>query len=222
MKQTLLIFFLCSIFCYNLSAQSFSVSTPIANLQSSLQYELSPNISITNLTNKPITLQWEIDKQSLPAEWAAQICDKNCKTLDSKNNTFTLNAHETLHNFRALFTTNNYEGKGQLDVRVFEPTKRSASEKLLSFSVNAMAQNSNSLRVYPNPVVDDFMVQDDEALTKSIEIFNILGKKTSEFQVQSNHQSFNIGHLPRGIYMVRFIDNKGNILRTQRISKINP
>lgn len=226
MKQTLLIFLLYFSAYYTLCAQSFSVSTTMANVQSTLQQELSASISITNLTNKPITLQWEVDKQQLPQDWASQVCDKNCKTLDSKQHTFVLGANETISNFRALFLTNNQEGRGQIDLRIFEQNKRPSTEKILTFAANATNNSfyntQAAQRIYPTPAIDHIILQDDEGITKQIEIYNILGKRLEQYPVYGNQQDFNISHLQRGMYMVRMIDAKGNIIRTQRISKINP
>ena len=66
------------------------------------------------------------------------------------------------------------------------------------------------------------MVQDANNDVKFIEVYNVVGRKLSEFTVGNNSSKFDISDLQRGMYMVRMLDRNKNIIRTQRISKYNP
>jgi hypothetical protein len=226
MKQTLLISFLFILgsFCI---AQSFSVSSQSATIQGSVGQELSPSVVLRNLSNRPIELQWELDKQHLPSEWTVQVCDKNCRNLDSKHNSFVLAPYEIVSNFRVNFTNNGQEGAGYIDIRLFETQKRSATETMLSFfgaaqSSGAVTAKTANQRVFPNPATDYIMLQDDDNSVKIIEVYNVIGRKVLQYRVGTAAEKYDISELPLGMYMVRMLDGKGNIMRTQRISKYNP
>ena len=65
-------------------------------------------------------------------------------------------------------------------------------------------------------------IQDDYNRVKHLEIYNVVGRKLQSFSVNYSGQKYDVSRLPRGIYMVRMMDEQGTILRTQRISKYNP
>jgi hypothetical protein len=225
MKQTLL-FSILFMFGSWAVAQSFSVSSQSATMQGSIGQDLSPSVVLRNLTSRPIELQWELDKQNLPNDWTAQICEKNCRNIESKNHTFVLAPYEIVSNFRVNFATNGQEGAGYIDIRLFETQKRSASETMLSFfgaaqSSSAAAKPMNQ-RIFPNPATEYIMLQDEDNSVKIIEVYNVIGRKILQFRAGTAAEKYDISELPLGMYMVRMLDNKGNIIRTQRISKYNP
>ena len=76
--------------------------------------------------------------------------------------------------------------------------------------------------IYPNPVTEFMRIQDDYTRVKHLEIYNVVGRKLQSFSVNFSGQKYDVSRLPRGIYMVRMMDEQGTILRTQRISKYNP
>jgi hypothetical protein len=226
MKQTLLFTFLLTI-CQIAICQNFSVSSQVATQQGGLGQELSPSVVLRNLSNRPIELQWELDRHNLPQDWTAQVCEKTCRDISNKNNTFVLAPNEIVSNFRINFTPNASEGIAFADVRIFETQKRSSTELMISFSAAAQQNNSATTRpvaqrVFPNPATEFIMLQDDNNTVKHIEIYNIIGRKIGAHNVGSKDEKYDIANLPQGMYMVRMLDGKGNIVRTQRISKNNP
>ncbi|NJN78505.1 MAG: T9SS type A sorting domain-containing protein [Saprospiraceae bacterium] len=80
---------------------------------------------------------------------------------------------------------------------------------------------NDDIRVYPNPAIDYIMITDNEAVRK-VWIYNILGKRVKAYDVESQGMKFDIRDLPRGMYIVRLVDNNEELVMTRRINKINP
>ncbi|MFT5832438.1 MAG: hypothetical protein ACI97N_000049 [Cognaticolwellia sp.] len=80
---------------------------------------------------------------------------------------------------------------------------------------------NNDIRVYPNPAVDYIRITDNDNVSK-VWIYNILGKRVKAYDVEVSGMKFDIRDLPRGMYIVRLIDNNEELVMTRRINKINP
>ncbi len=78
--------------------------------------------------------------------------------------------------------------------------------------------NSEEINIYPNPATDYFMVKNEVAVNR-LQVFNVIGRQMKDFLVLNEQQQFNIGDLNSGLYLVRFLDEKGNIITTKRINK---
>ena len=74
------------------------------------------------------------------------------------------------------------------------------------------------LRVFPNPVGEYFILQDEAGTVEQIVVFNILGKTLKTFRAADGPR-FMVSDLPEGIYLVRFV-NANNVIKTVRISKM--
>lgn len=80
---------------------------------------------------------------------------------------------------------------------------------------------NDNIQVYPNPAIDYIMITDNENVSK-VWIYNVLGKRVKAYNVESSGMKFDIRDLPRGMYIVRLIDNNEELVMTRRINKINP
>lgn len=106
---------------------------------------------------------------------------------------------------------------------------------LVAVNITAMANNGgdddkvtvhhqtfdDDIRVYPNPAIDYIMITDNESITK-VWVYNILGKRVKAYDVESLGMKYDIRDLPRGMYIVRLINNRDELVLTRRINKINP
>lgn len=87
-----------------------------------------------------------------------------------------------------------------------------AFQELLSS--NDVKPERNLLTVYPNPFINEIKVETKEGV-KQIEIFNLIGQRI----VNSSNNSLIATHqLKSGVYLLKVIDNKGNVF-TQKIIK---
>lgn len=73
------------------------------------------------------------------------------------------------------------------------------------------------IQVFPNPVQTHFSINNNTQV-KDIIVFNLVGKKLKRFEYNDDERYF-LGDLPKGIYLVQFLDRSKNVLTTRRISK---
>lgn len=166
-------------------------------------------------------LRWERVKNNMPSGWDALICERNCYSALLESRTFTLAPGESIQDFRVTFRPNGQEGIANAEIKVYE-IKNPSNSVTVFFTASAVsgASNGNGPSVYPNPAVDYIQIQDGSDV-KFIEVHNALGRKILDFNAV-NTGRYDIGDLPKGMYMVRMLDRNRNIIRTQRISKYNP
>jgi hypothetical protein len=83
-----------------------------------------------------------------------------------------------------------------------------AKHTISSISLN---RSYNKIKIYPNPVIDDFTIDFSELQNKkfSVEIFNLFGKKVYNSTTTNKKVMFDSNQLKKGIYIIRvFGDNK--------------
>ena len=78
-----------------------------------------------------------------------------------------------------------------------------------------------AIRIFPNPPTEYFQLEDNDVVAR-IELFNIIGNRVAIYTVNAPGEKYPVADLPRGLYLVRMIDRNGQILFTQRFSKVNP
>lgn len=79
---------------------------------------------------------------------------------------------------------------------------------------------NNDIKVYPNPATEYIMVSENNQIDK-VMIYNVLGKLVKTFDAES-HKKYQIGDLPKGMYVVRLLDSENKLIKTRRITKRNP
>jgi hypothetical protein len=104
---------------------------------------------------------------------------------------------------------------------VFAVTISAAAHNGDDDKVTTQQTINNDIRVYPNPAVDYIRITDNDNVSK-VWIYNILGKRVKAYDVEVSGMKFDIRDLPRGMYIVRLIDNNEELVMTRRINKINP
>lgn len=72
--------------------------------------------------------------------------------------------------------------------------------------------------VFPNPATEYIAVQDNADAVGQIIVFNLLGKKVKVFEA-SKGESFYVGDLSKGVYLVQLIGRNNQIIKTQKVEK---
>jgi hypothetical protein len=87
---------------------------------------------------------------------------------------------------------------------------RCVADPAYSASVNEKTANG-TLRIFPNPVVDEQFSVTSNVKMKSLEVFNIIGKEIyrETLTVPAKETKVTIGQRDRGVYLVKvvFVDN---------------
>ncbi|MCL2434813.1 MAG: S8 family peptidase [Lentimicrobiaceae bacterium] len=70
----------------------------------------------------------------------------------------------------------------------------------------------SSVSVYPNPTMGELRIRNEELGIKSIEIFDVLGRKRSSNHliISSSHHLINISHLNSGIYFFKITSDRSS------------
>ena len=71
--------------------------------------------------------------------------------------------------------------------------------------------NTDSIKIYPNPVKDEWRVEKGELKINQMEILDVTGKKLSTLNFQLS--TFNVSALPAGIYFVKIETEKGIVMK---------
>ena len=72
-------------------------------------------------------------------------------------------------------------------------------------------------RISPNPFTNQVTIESVN-LIKSVEVFNMAGLKVNSQDVNLKKTNLNLGHLNTGVYLIRILDEKGNV-ETQKLIK---
>jgi hypothetical protein len=71
--------------------------------------------------------------------------------------------------------------------------------------------NTLGVAVYPNPATDWLYLKYDNTSKISLEIFNLSGQRVLQHQHMAPKEGIEISHLPSGLYLLRFVDEFGNM-----------
>lgn len=100
------------------------------------------------------------------------------------------------------------------------PYKSEIVYKLIS-TCNNLATNDQvkltKTRVSPNPFTNQVTIESAN-LIKSVEVFNMAGLKVNSQDVNLKKTNLNLGHLTKGVYLIRILDENGNV-ETQKLIK---
>ncbi len=72
--------------------------------------------------------------------------------------------------------------------------------------------------IFPNPAIDFIELADAKGDVNVIHIYNLLGREVLRFKVAEGVK-YNIAKLPAGIYLVQMLDERGEVIATQRMHK---
>lgn len=224
MKHTLLLLF--SFLTLTLSAQ---ISAPESvNLHLDLNSDdEETTIAVSNGMNGDMSLLWEIELAAdFPEEWSTWFCDINlCYSpavrscpVDSPNKI------EAGQSQRWIFhaTSDGFTGTGTAFVNIIdEATGAVVSTTTVNITAGSVGVNDianlDAVQVYPNPTVDYFKIAEDSEVSK-IGVFSLIGKSI----LLADHtpgNSYNVSDFRNGIYLVRLMDEDGEVIKVVRLSK---
>ncbi len=79
--------------------------------------------------------------------------------------------------------------------------------------LNNIAENTTSVKIYPNPAENKVFVKMTNLNAGSIELVNMLGQKVINKNVQSSIETLNVQNLKPGVYFVRIITSDENYVK---------
>ena len=93
---------------------------------------------------------------------------------------------------------------------------------IIKLGVNALAQNTASINLYPNPTKNiayvDYNLSGYNTDGSKIEIRNMLGSVVKEVSIESNQgtQAINVNDIPNGVYLCSVVCN-GKVCQTKKM-----
>ena len=190
------------------------------------------NIYITNQGSEEVNLYWEFEPaEDFPLDWKFQIGDLNLhynwgvtqsgtstfliNRLDSgETGMFTLKVQSNQFND---YNTYNITGSSYGTLKLYDNPDFIDPVAETSCVVSNNNIEVEDLVIYPNPTTDIFQLNNDAAIS-SIRIYDIIGRQVSTL----NHKGgevHNISMLSEGMYLVRLIDQDGEVVKTVRLNK---
>ncbi|MCL2436394.1 MAG: T9SS type A sorting domain-containing protein, partial [Lentimicrobiaceae bacterium] len=72
-----------------------------------------------------------------------------------------------------------------------------------------------NITIYPNPTTGELEIRNYESEIKSIEVFDVYGRKVSSHHLipSSSNHLINISHLTSGIYFVKVTTEQGEVVK---------
>ncbi len=85
-------------------------------------------------------------------------------------------------------------------------------------SINVLAATFGSITIYPNPSNGVFTINIKNVVGTTIDIYNMLGEKIYQSELNANTTQINLGNQTSGIYLCRILKQDGNVVGIGKIS----
>lgn len=218
MKRNLLLILVFSLIAQFSFAQLMFSETEF-NETLPLDTEVELIFNVTNSSTEAMTIKWERTENFPNDDWYSFMCDKQqCFIPSVSDNQFNVDPNEVLE-FKVTISASTNE-LGSVSFSIYDVNDPSNSGNVV-FNVNDTSNNDyinvENVKVYPNPASDYIKLSNADGIA-TMEVFNIIGKKVKNFTDVQTDQAYNVSDLPKGMYMVRLLDDEGEALGTKRIS----
>jgi len=218
---TTLIVFSC-ILGFTQSGFSVFVQDYVIEIDNSDKSRFTKRGYIVNNNNYAIHLKWNKFSQDLPQGARVVLQDRSSRwNTMSQHGEIRIQALDTAF-FDLHYYPNGQKGGGTVEV-LMEDVNRKNEAYTLKYKVKDAKTERRSdsrdddFRVYPNPASDYFSINEVSHL-KEVIVINLVGQEVKRF-VASPHSKYDISELTRGLYLIRLVDKKGEIVKTVRLSK---
>jgi hypothetical protein len=232
MRRTLLLFIIGLVFNYTSTfAQDLTVAESSINISVTLDggFYLG-HLDFTNNTGSEMQVEWSRIGNDLPTGWQSFVCIEGGQcyppNVDGSpaNENWSIPAGATRW-IEVQFKADEAEGavSGTANVTIELSAKNSdASAQGMAvgtgFTSSLEDIDVTRVKLYPNPARDFIRISNADGVDQ-LEIYNLIGRKVKTFNNVHEGASFNVSDLPKGVYLVRMLNDDNDVLTTKRISK---
>ena len=218
--------FIISFLLLIISTATFSQNFVYATGQHRLDTVLNENyesfeIQMVTPTPEDITFGWQLITNTFNPNWSCSICDFGGCYVGFPGSA-TMSAIPSadmaagVHGFiKCNITCGLNYGDGKVEIYVYDQNDYSRGDTV-SFSIHwpapasAINEHKISMLTYPNPVVDQLIIENLSDVNGSIVITDILGKKMRQNRLGANAiEQIDVSDFRKGVYLVSVIGKNG-------------
>lgn len=188
---------------------------------------------LTNNSSDTVNVVWERTVNNYDPMWSGtSICDNElcwAPSVSSRTITILPNRASTMD---VHFLIDMMEGEGEVHIRAYvvDDSANTVVEAVYFGDAQMVSSSANTpeqpeIQIFPNPANDFIYIRNlPETSNSQVEVYNILGKKMLDFNVQAGQSvagavRFDLSSIPKGIYMIRVYDQSMNLLESKSITK---
>lgn len=189
-------------------------------------YDIQTDLILTNTTTEDQDFIWNVEVVEMSEEWNFYVCDFNkcygpgfaaidedskCVLAGSAEGTINFHLQPDATAGAATFRfhlTNSQDATDIIQTVTF----------VFNTPVNTSEEDIAGISIFPNPVSNFFQLENPNNVVSYIQIYDILGKKAMEFNV-NGETSFDVSSLHNGRYFARIFDEEGQSLKVIRLIK---
>ncbi|HLP93214.1 MAG TPA: T9SS type A sorting domain-containing protein [Saprospiraceae bacterium] len=199
---------------------------PSDTITTSDTYDSPAHGEIENVSAAPVSIKWERNEVFLTPNVTTAVCDPvTCWFPGVSTKTFTLQPDSagqlTVHFYNSGFDPAPGEaGSGIVHLKL--TNLGNPADTLTAVYTYSTLTSTNDLpapvvKLFPNPVTDYFTLENAEEVG-SMRLFTIDGRVVARFEASADN-SYAIGHLPAGNYVLSFEDKNGNLFQAVELHK---
>lgn len=230
MKKTLLICLL-ALFSVSLHAQVSNSSFTMVEgdfFDTTMTYNdtYEGSVKITNNKSTNLDYEWELVSIDSVPGWIYQMCDnRGCFPLPTtgvKSGDAVLPGEDGLMKIQ-VYSDSTHMGASIIKFRIWDRANRDSTAQLLTYQINIALLSAEeellnqNVSIYPNPVLGTqlHLVSEKDRLEKGeVQILDLNGRVLLTESVGSvRSTSFEVGDLPEGMYLMRYLTDKGIVTR---------
>ncbi len=84
---------------------------------------------------------------------------------------------------------------------------------------NIHAAKKSEIKIYPNPVLSELIIDNGQSLMKEVSLYDIMGRKVKQFSVNAPSTIIDVNDLLNGIYVVKISTASGVFMRKVQIMR---
>ena len=189
------------------------------------EFDIHADAVLENNGSEDLTLRWNIVNLVSAKEWVPYVClGIACYPPNQLTGLQSVAAGEEI-DVQAHFLTQGVCEDGSYEMTFTDTlTNEVVATGIFTFDCQAVSvfnpANPGQQSIFPNPAVTWFSLGDLNGASR-VEMYNIIGKQVAQFAYQPQSR-YDISNLAGGIYLVRVIDQQGQLLTTKRLTKNTP
>lgn len=198
--------------------ENLTADTIIYNWQILTPYDLPEGWTMHGFCdNKSCRTPWASGAPGTPAPWTTGAVEESMKLANDTRSPFYLQvaAPSSAANGTLTVKVRVWSGS-QVDTVLFIATKDNST------GLSGISVMDERVVLQPNPANDYMYVYADKSINaKSISVVDMLGRQVTAKTIEAGKESsyVNLRNFTSGLYMVRVMDSKGNILTTRKLIK---